>query len=646
MVILWLAFLGATGVTAALVVLVLAFTAGRRPSGAALLRWAWPLWIANFVLDLVILYLAMPALTGPYGGWQWLLWPLLLTGALAAFGGGLGQVATTFETLAGQINGQQGFSGLRNSAGGPKRSGFSRGRVVGDRPTPFLAGSASAGATAIGVVLVVALLFNGVIAVATTWFDGNAKALAAIPNIVPEKSDQPLPPTDVTHIVLVTKGVAAYLGQQALAGNGLNLGSTYHTDRGEYTLQSVGGHLYYLAPLIYNNVWANLAHWESPGFVVVDAEDPNAVPQLRTGDRYHMRYLPDALFNQEVVRHVYLSGYTNGNLADPTLEVDDSWHPYFTISLMQPTRGFTGDVVRRVLLVDAQTGSIGDYAPDRVPAWVDRIIPAETVDQYLTWWGHYFNAPWFNPSGSNQQQPATSMPELVYNQVDQPVWLEPMTSSAATDNSSTGVVLYDTRDRAGRFYPLTGLGVTDNVQMTFQGNPKNIRVYKVGNVQLYQIYGEPTWVATFVQDNTFGQSFQAVGIVDARHLSGANVIMEPTKTQALAAYTQWLADQNIHAPGVTPSGQTATVEGRVTRINAATELGTTVYSFLIEGQSRIFKAGLNLSPKLPLVQPGDQVRVTYLDTGQSVVTLTSFDDISIPVAAATPSPAASATATP
>ncbi|MGE5334770.1 MAG: hypothetical protein ACM3N4_08740, partial [Nitrososphaerota archaeon] len=315
----------------------------------------------------------------------------------------------------------------------------------------------------------------------------------------------------------------------------------------------------------------------------------------------------------------------------------------FTISLMQPTRGFTGEVVKRVLLVDPQSGSITSYAPSAAPSWIDRIIPAASVNDYLTWWGKYDKAPWFNPSGQNQQVPATDTPELIYNQVDQPVWLEPMTSNNGSDNSSTGIMLFDTKDMTGRFYPLNGLGATSNVINTFQTNPQNIRNYDVGNVQLYQIYNEPTWVATFVQKNDYGGSFQAVGIVDARSLNGANVIMASSKSEALAGYAQWLADHNVQGSTPTPSGKSVTVTGRVTRINAATERGTTVYSMLLDGQRHIFKAPLGLSPELPLVQPGDTVTVTFLDTQETVVTLTAFNDASIHIGGTQTTPGATAT---
>jgi hypothetical protein len=641
MIIVWLALLGALIVTGLLV--ALAYLAGRgKPLDMGVVpRWALRLFLFNFVLDLAILYFVMPALTGPYWGGQWLLWPLLLTGVLALFGGSLLQARDALNTFSRHVN--TGNVNIFEIGPGGTR-GRRRGGLVDSEPPPPAGAPRTgglAGGAAIALVFIVAILVNGIVTVSTTWFDPNAKALAAVPRIVNEPASATLPPTDVNHMVLVSRGVASYLGQQVLAASGQNLGSIYHTDRTEYVLQSVKGHLYWVAPLVYNNVWANLGNMTSPGFVAVDAEDPNVSPQLHTG--LHLRYLPDAILNQDLLRHVYLSGYTNGDLVDPTLEVDDNWKPYFTISLMQPTRGFTGDVVKRLLLVDPQTGAVQDLAPDKVPAFVDRIVPADTVTDYLTWWGQWAHAPWFNPSGQGRQSPAlgsSGEPELVYNSVDKPVWLAPITSSSSNDSSTTGVMLFDTRDNTGRFYPITGLGVTSNAESTFKQNPQNIRNYDVSNVQLYQIYGEPTWVCTFVQENDFGQSFQAVGMLDARHLNGADVIMQPNKTAALAAYAQWLADHNVAAPGVTPSGQAVTLTAKVTRVNAAVQNGTTVYYLYLEGQTRIFEAGIALSPELPLVQTGDTVKVTFLDTGQSVVTLTGFDDTSLAVAAPSPTAAA------
>src|ERR1700694_188013 len=42
-------------------------------------RWAIGYFGFNYLICLCILYVSLPALTGPFGGWQWLLWPLILS---------------------------------------------------------------------------------------------------------------------------------------------------------------------------------------------------------------------------------------------------------------------------------------------------------------------------------------------------------------------------------------------------------------------------------------------------------------------------------------------------------------------------------------------------------------------------------------
>ncbi len=622
-----LALIGTLIVMAILVIGRLGF--GRREAFDArrFMRWfAW-YFVINFVLCFLVLYFGEPALTGPFGGWQWVFTPLVIS-----------SVANLFAFARPAL-------GVLEEA-----SAVSQGRIRSTQSTPArIPPNASRGAIAAGIfglviVGVLGFVVSGLIIVFTTWFDSNAKALAAIPHVKVETTPT-LPPTDPSHIVLVSQSVASYKGQQILGSNGQNLGSSYGIDSSSYVLQSINHHLYYVAQLMYNNVFANLASPRTPGFVVVDAENPQAIPRLFTDQVQagsSLAYLPGALLNQDLLRHVYLSGYTYGRLVDATLELDDSYHPYWTISLMQPTRGYTGDVLSEVLIVDAHTGDIKDYQPQRVPNWVDRVMPAETVSQYLQWWGLYHAAPWFDPSGMGQQSPASN-PELLYNTVDQPVWLVPMTSSSANDNSSTGVFLFDTHKNEGHFYPLAGLGIGSNVSDTIQSTRANIRGYTVASIQLYQIYNTPTWVAIFVQSTASGDIFQDVGMVDARNLNGSNVQFEPTLPQALQDYQQWLVQQGV--PGNNPtSGTTQTVMGKVLRVSPVQQGTNTIYYIQIAGQGKIFTANLALSPKLPLVQPGDTVTGSYLNTSGTVVEFKTFDDLSINLGG-TPTPGTIPTST-
>ena len=338
------------------------------------------------------------------------------------------------------------------------------------------------------------------------------------------------------------------------------------------------------------------------------------------------------------MHHVYLNGYTYGRLVDPTLELDDSLHPYWTISLMQPSRGYTGDTFKQVLLVDAHTGTIKAYNPQDVPSWVDRVMPAETVTQYLSWWGLYHSAPWFNPSGLGQQTPA-STPELLYNNADQPVWLIPMTSASANDSSSTGLYcLIRIKTRLPSIRKRQALVSGDNVTSTFQSTRANIRAYSVASVG-YQIYNTPTWVAIYAQNTSSGDIFQAVGLVDAREPNGNNVQFDPDLASGLQDYQQWLTTQQSSGnSGGTNSSQPQTVTGKVLRISSVIQGTSTIYYLQIAGQPYIFTANLSLSPKLPLVQTGDTVTMTYSGNTGNVVNLQTFDDTSIQIGSSSTSP--------
>jgi hypothetical protein len=183
------------------------------------------------------------------------------------------------------------------------------------------------------------------------------------------------------------------------------------------------------------------------------------------------------------------------------------------------------------------------------------------------------------------------------------------------------------------------------VQNTFASTRANILRYSVDSYQLYSICSIPTWVAIYSSNSIF----QDVGVLDARELNGGNVQFEPNLTTALNDYQQWLTTNSIQnsCGATTPSGGTIkSVTGKVQRISSVQTGSSPTYYIQIAGQHVIFTASLSLSPKLPLVQPGDTVTVTYLSIPGSTsqtIQLKTFDDTSINLG---PSPTPTPTASP
>lgn len=471
----------------------------------------------------------------------------------------------------------------------------------------------------------------------TMYFDGaGAKKLAHLGNIVTASKSDTIPNTDPNAIVMVTQSMAAFEGQNVIGSAGNNLGSRYQTSTGDYVLQSIDGHLYYVAPLDLRS-WHEQQNYltskayDTPGYIKVDAENPNASPQILLG--YHIHYSTDAMWDYNLNRHLYTNGYSGGNLVNPTFEVNDSGRPYWTVTYTQlAVRGSKGDVIKKVLIVDAQTGKISAYNPNDVPGWVDRVVSSDMVNSYAGWWGRYLNAGIVNQSGANEMQTAGS-PELVYDQQASSVWLVPMTSSNGNDSSSTGVIIYSTHKAQGTFYPgLSGLTVGSQVNQTFYNISSNkVSQYQVQSVQLYEIDGAPTYVAIYGQqqcnDNGYCTvSFAGIGMLDARHANINNVIFATNKANALTNYANWLATEGNSSGNISQTAQTESVTGVVERIGSTVVGSESTYFVLLRGNSHLYSVTLAADPALPTVDPGDKVTMTYSDNGQTTVSVTTLVD--------------------
>lgn len=492
--------------------------------------------------------------------------------------------------------------------------------------------------------IVLWLVINFIVYCSVTWGTENVTRFANLAHVEVAKTTETLPPTDPNHIVMVPQDVAAFMGQQVIGNPADNLGSIYMTEPSSYTLQSIKGHLYWVAPLVYRNAWGTQLGLfttqisTSPGYISVDAEDPNGEVKLHTG--YKMRYMPCAIFNQDLERHIYLSGYTKGELDDVTFEVDDNWRPFFTASYLKPKFAVAGRVIDKLILVDGETGEVKALEVDKAPKWIDRVMSADLVDDYALDWGRWSDKRssgcWPNFNSQYQMKPVDF--ELLYNSHDKPVWVVPMTSNNGSNASSTGIMIYDSHDNNAIFYPgLSGLGTGDNVKHAFENSPKNITRRQVDSVQLYQINGVPTWVAIYTQpQGDHGSSFAAIGMLEARHLNGANVVFAEDKRTALADYANALAAGDGNTQDVSRVGQCSKkITGTIARMGSQMLNQQTVYIMTIHGSPLRFTATAKTSELLPLMREGDIVNLTYLDTKEPTEAVISIDDESLKAKPAT-----------
>ncbi|MBS1991005.1 MAG: hypothetical protein JSS86_16460 [Cyanobacteria bacterium SZAS LIN-2] len=472
--------------------------------------------------------------------------------------------------------------------------------------------------------------------IANAWGSDNAQRFVKQAKIRIASVDDKMPPTDPQHMVLVTASIAAFRGQSALTSSDANLSSKYKTGSDNYVLQCVKGHRYWIAPLEYTNTsdQLNFSSPESPGYVVVDAEDPEAPASVKLG--YHITVFADGDFGQNLERFLYQSGYTRGYFLDPKFEVDDNWSPHWVVSYaLRPFGNIAGKQISKVLVVDVSQNQprIDAYDLDKQPRWIDRVMPQDLLKEYVENWGQYggkyarehFWSVWFGWRKDGTTQAADW--DLNYTTDEQSVWVIPMTSRNSTDHGATGVLVYETSKDSAVYYPgLRGFNAGSSVSETMTHARDNIKGYQVESVQLYSIYGQLTWVAIYTSPQSIGSSFAGVGLMHANSQNSADVIFAPDLSTALSRYSSQLATREGASTNISRTARAGKEKsGRIARIAYLPNNQTTpTYVFTLDGDTSAYVVTRDTYKLIPLVAKGDSVVIRFIEVPGADMAVSEF----------------------
>ncbi len=478
---------------------------------------------------------------------------------------------------------------------------------------------------------IVILLVVPIVQIAySTWGPTNAMRYAELANVRLATDNETIPPSDPGKMVQVSKSVAVFKGQTALTSTTQNLGSRFKVNSGDYVLQAVQGHRYWIAPLVFANsaegFWGPLRGetFSSPGYVVVDAQDPNKDATVRLD--FHITLFADGAFHQNLLRALYQQGFDHGDMVEAKFEVDDNWRPHWIVSYAKNRfEGVGGAQVDKVIVVDVgdETPKVSTFDLGKEPEWIERVMTLGMITSYVTDYGMYNNDyaranPWtvwfgFRKDGSL----SPSEYDLNYTTDNHSVYVIPMTSTNASDHAVAGLIVYDTRKNEAVLYPkVRGFNTGKTVVETIQHAPvflgKNL---EVDQVQLYSIYGELTWMAVITNPQSIGKGFAGVALLHAHTQNASEVIFAPDMNRALSQYASQIARKHSSLSSVAQQAQTKSLSGKV--IGFGIVPGTTqtpnVWTVLIEGDARVFTITRETYSKIAMVKEGDTVSISYLD---------------------------------
>ena len=122
--------------------------------------------------------------------------------------------------------------------------------------------------------------------------------------------------------------------------------------------------------------------------------------------------------------------------------------------------------------------------------------------------------------------------------------------------------------------------------------------------------------------------YQGVAMVPLDNVQ--NVAVGPTQSEALRGY-QSLIYRSGQQVALNAATDLKELTGIIDRIRQDVGATGSVYLFHIEGAPRIFTASSGEYVKLGVTQPGDTVAVSYVNSGEDVVPVQSFDNLSLPL---------------
>ncbi len=442
-------------------------------------------------------------------------------------------------------------------------------------------------------------------------------------------------PADNKHICQVPKEIASTYAQAALSQLKLDdnvvAGSRYDIAK-EPTKQYVDGAYWWIYPLEFNGYWTWKEDKQVPGYIRVSAEDPSRPAQVvqedTNGKKISIKYLNSACFDNRAERYLRKNGYLNTILADWTFEVDDQWRPFYTVTVLERKYGYSGNVVKGIILFDIQSGESKILPVKKVPKWVDRIYPLEAViDPNVYNWGMFKHASFLNAIKFDQTKSQVPTPGwyMTYDEKEGCQWFTGFTSVNEEDNALTGLMVVNARTGQAKFYKTSG--VTEQLAITAAKGmwAAATSAYKPTELVPYNIYG----LLTYVVPMKYGNQFVGISLVSLDIDIKAS---GPDMESALRNYRQ--AISNSKKGSLAPqSGMPEAVQlnGVIERVGVPLINGKSIiFSFKLKNVGKMFQVGYSdTNPESILMQAGDSVVITYDETTETTVSISSFDIINV-----------------
>lgn len=422
---------------------------------------------------------------------------------------------------------------------------------------------------------------------------------------------------DQETVRLVDASVAERRAQELL-GRDAEFGGTY--ELGAMQLTRRQGRLVFAAPLEFTGLSRWWASDGAPGYVWIDAHDPRRAGLVTdvSGTPVRLRCTESAYFGRNLRRLVWTSAPSTAT-TDYSFEIGPGGRPYYVVTTYAHWVGFGGSDPTGIIVVDPQACTTERHGLGDVPAWVNRVVPAEMVLEQVTDWaalsGGWLNA---SPFGAHAgvKVPTPGIELVSTTAAGDTAWYMGL-ATAGNPNGTTGFLLVDSRTKRATYFEQSGATET-GARDAILGKIAEKRGWEATLPILYNIGDRATYLAV-LKDGSGNAKGVGLMPVDDRNL----VVVADDLARGLTAYTQLLAGRSNG--GVSPTEPQIVVDDVVARVATEVADGNTIYWLTFDAQpGTVFSVSNRLGPQVALTRPGDHLHITAQGPAGGVLTITAI----------------------
>ena len=390
--------------------------------------------------------------------------------------------------------------------------------------------------------------------------------------------------------------------------------NTSYYELGNLQIQKVNGEYVYIAPVEFSGLFKWLNGKSTPGYFTVSATDSSANPKFKKSD---MIYTPSSFFNKNLERHIRMQYPESIFYGDTQLEVDDEGKPYYIRTFGEFISARNGFKVKGVVVVDPKSGDTKLYALADVPEFIDGAVSPEAVSLQNSYYGNYIHGFWNSLFGKKDiKLPSDEGTEAqvspIFDENGEMYYFTDFTSPKEGVDSMLGYSLTNSRTGKATFY-------TGNLEESYMDSAGAMQIIEKRFIEkkwhgempiLYNFYGEASWLTSVLDSNGFLQNYFIVSAANPEIAAYGN-----TPNEALRKYKTALQHGGGTLDGSSKAEEKQT-SGAVLRVYKEKTGDFTIVSILLDNKKNYIISS-ETNPLAIYVKEGDQVKITYMDTGET-----------------------------